>query len=77
MNTQNKTQLSLSQANEILEVLLDYIEVISAEIVKADNCKSYRIVINGSDITDGLLREVQRRTGVCNLYSMSAYSPLS
>jgi succinylglutamate desuccinylase len=61
VNTQNKTQLSLSQANEILEVLLDYIEVISAEIVKADNCKSYRIVINGSDVTDGLLREVQRR----------------
>ena len=62
MNTQNKTQLTLSQANQILEVLLDYIEVISAEIVKADNCKGYRIVINGSDVTDGLLREVQKRS---------------
>ena len=63
MDTQNTTRLTLGQANKILDVLLDYIEVISAEIVKADNSQGYRIVIDGSDVTDGLRKEVERRTG--------------
>ena len=64
MDTQkNTTRLTLKQATDILDVLVDYIEVISAEIVKAKNREGYRIVINGSDITDGLRKEVERRTG--------------
>jgi hypothetical protein len=62
MNTQTKTRLTLKQATEILDILVNYIEVLSSEIVKADNYQGYRIVINGSDITDGLLQEVERRT---------------